>query len=1316
MKSSIKKRVLAVVLCMVLMLSTGISTMADGEVAAGTPAPESGASQEPAAASVEGEAVEGEQTPAEQSTETQEETSTEPSAAESKDEPAADTNSVSGVTELVGGNGTQNEASEQEPETDPTEQESEIVSEATELKQEFTDEAGNVTQRVIANIPEGAFQASASEITMEVDYLDEAAENHIKELMTAALPENEILGDYILYDIKFKVNGEVTEPQKAIAITFEGSGLHMEDTKKANVFYLYPADPEVQDDKDEIVEITQKSEMIENLQNAGQSVENIDEYDLSEISVKEDGTADQILMEGRISTVYGCYVEEFPKPVQTLTYEDDDVVVNVKAYTEDAIPAGASLKVVPIRADNKETEEQYREVKEQLDKKAENEEYDIAGFLAYDITFVNENGEEIEPNGYVKVTMEYKEEVIPEGVETSKDENFGVTVMHLEENETGNVKDVVDIVADTNKEAIIETTEGAKVKKAEFETDSFSSFVITWTTGSDIWKKTAKVTVHYVDENGNEILDVQQADITGSLVSNSPITLSEYIKDIEGYDYAWTTVNHWYGSPVQQLRYYNVSDLNYIQYRNATTGSDNWKNWLTMKNKHTVTGNIYIVYTKKASGGGEEEKPQELGTPEHHKTIRKNEDGDYTLSLDVKGEVGKATPIDILLIIDKSGSMEEGGRINNVNTAINTLLRTLKRTDTQDTEIRLAAVTFSSDSNLKGKSDTDDSQSTNGDAWLGKDWTSLEKIGVTDATNDFFTLGLAKGGTNWQAGIKMGENTFKDRADTKRYVLFLTDGDPTYRIGTVSNESTLAGTTLGTGTGDPNPYKNFSAAVNEWKNSPNLYNATKYIIDANPDNDNKCDELATLVRGVELSGSDADTMATNFKKIAEGILKPAYTNVVINDTLSEYTDFAFDKNAETISGGRTCHPEIKVYSTSASDEKKQLVEYEEYTVTVMDYDKKQISVSILNGAKLEDKVKYSVEFNVIPSKKAAAEYLEKGNYDVSGDEDTDAPDNDTSSTKPGFYSNDRATVEYHENDSKKHADYAKPVIQIDVISRSVEKQWIGPSTDSVTMNLAARVTIGGTTQTLSYIKPSNAKLSETGKWKYTWENLPKYHYYIDSETHEDKRVEIKYVIGEENVEGYDATIPSEEEQKNDELTIIVNSKKAYWKIIKVSSSKNEQGIHPVLEGAEFTLSDAGTEKVKYKGESTEDGFVDWKDTNGGSINSEQIEAGTYILQESKSPNGYAVSSEKWTLVFSSKGAAPSITKLTESGSTEVQKAESVSEDGVTTYTYTFENTPVYSLPSTGGSGIFVYMVGSVLLMMAASLLLYKNKSREVLER
>ena len=40
----------------------------------------------------------------------------------------------------------------------------------------------------------------------------------------------------------------------------------------------------------------------------------------------------------------------------------------------------------------------------------------------------------------------------------------------------------------------------------------------------------------------------------------------------------------------------------------------------------------------------------------------------------------------------------------------------------------------------------------------------------------------------------------------------------------------------------------------------------------------------------------------------------------------------------------------------------------------------------------------------------------------------------------------------------------------------------------------------------------------------------------------------------------------------------------------------------------------------------------------------------------------------------------------------------------------FENTPNYELPSTGGIGTFWYTIGGVLLMMAAALMLYRNKS------
>lgn len=646
MKSNRKKRILAVVLCMVLVLSTGISTMADGGAAAETTStPENAANQEPAAGSVEADAVGLEQEPATASVEgevvdseqdladdssnagnatekNQGANQTETNTPENTDVASIDENSVSGVTELVGGNNTQEGTTEQETEAgnDTTEQEPEkVLSEAVELKQEFIDENGNVVQRITANLPEGTFQASASEITMEVDYLDEATENHLKEMMTKALPENDILGDYILYDIKFKVNGEVAEPQKEITITFEGSGLHIKDTKKANVFYLDPADPEVQGDEDELIEIIQKDEMIETLQNAGQSVENIDEYDLSEISVNADAVAERIQMEGRTSTIYGCYVEE-DKPEEAanpekddelenvnqsdeLYYEDGDVIITVSAEKAGIIPENSKLQVVALSMADKETEDQYKEVQEQLNKKAMNEEYNIAGFLAYDISFISDKGEEIEPNGNVKVTMRYKNEVIPEGIVETP--NLDVTVMHLEENSSGHIKDVVDVIAESEDGGAIETTDDAKVKQAEFETDSFSAFVITWRTGNG----DKKLNVTIIDETGYEIevsedcvaLDGITLNSKGEfLMKDITATGSESqfyeIRDISGQKFLFKeAVNDWNygksggypngGSKVAGLKYDNY------QVKWKKTGANTYTN-------HDGKDAFYFVYTK----------------------------------------------------------------------------------------------------------------------------------------------------------------------------------------------------------------------------------------------------------------------------------------------------------------------------------------------------------------------------------------------------------------------------------------------------------------------------------------------------------------------------------------------------------------------------------------------------------------------------------------------------------------------------------------------------------------------------------------------
>ena len=163
---------------------------------------------------------------------------------------------------------------------------------------------------------------------------------------------------------------------------------------------------------------------------------------------------------------------EEAQPIQQLTYEDDNVKIHVSAKTEGIIPENASLKVVPLVKQDvtagmtekevqsiNEINAQYDVVEQKLNEKADEEEYDIGGFLAYDISFVDADGNKTEPNGDVKVTMKYKNAVLPETIEKENASDMDVTVMHLEEDAQGNVKQVVDMSQENNKIETIETTD-----------------------------------------------------------------------------------------------------------------------------------------------------------------------------------------------------------------------------------------------------------------------------------------------------------------------------------------------------------------------------------------------------------------------------------------------------------------------------------------------------------------------------------------------------------------------------------------------------------------------------------------------------------------------------------------------------------------------------------------------------------------------------------------------------------------------------------------------------------------------------------------
>lgn len=173
--------------------------------------------------------------------------------------------------------------------------------------------------------------------------------------------------------------------------------------------------------------------------------------------------------------------EEESKLKKSFRYENDDVKIAVKESEAGSIADGAELQVTPIEKDNKITGKQYTEVRKQLLEKAQNEAYDIEGFLAYDIAFVDENGDKVEPDGKVQVSMEYKKRTMPEELKDSESTaNTNVTVMHLEEDTSGKVKEVVDM-SDSRQLKDITTTNKKVVKTVDFETESFSVFTITWT-------------------------------------------------------------------------------------------------------------------------------------------------------------------------------------------------------------------------------------------------------------------------------------------------------------------------------------------------------------------------------------------------------------------------------------------------------------------------------------------------------------------------------------------------------------------------------------------------------------------------------------------------------------------------------------------------------------------------------------------------------------------------------------------------------------------------------------------------------------------
>ncbi|OUN67670.1 hypothetical protein B5G11_15610 [Drancourtella sp. An57] len=224
-------------------------------------------------------------------------------------------------------------------------------------------------------------------------------------------------------------------------------------------------------------------------------------------------------------------------------------------------------------------------------------------------------------------------------------------------------------------------------------------------------------------------------------------------------------------------------------------------------------------------------------------------------------------------------------------------------------------------------------------------------------------------------------------------------------------------------------------------------------------------------------------------------------------------------------------------------------------------------------------------------------------------------------------------------------------------------------------------------------------LTDTTEWKGVFNDVP----YWD-----DNGAKIQYTvkeisIGDTAVEDTDFQVTVTENP--DGSFTVTNEKLKPWQILKVSASDNTTP----LKDAIFKLEKGGPNSATYYGKTGEDGIVVWytdKDCTEANKLEGAIPIGNYQLSEIQAPSGYTVSSITWTVEVASGGVT-----ITEQDGDELDGKEI---GGV--QTFTIANEAVYSLPSSGGPGIFWYTISGALLLMAGTLILYNLKKGEVLKK
>ncbi len=305
--------------------------------------------------------------------------------------------------------------------------------------------------------------------------------------------------------------------------------------------------------------------------------------------------------------------EEPTEEAQLLTFKkliNNDTVEVLAEAPAGALPDGAELSVKPITNNTEDAEEaqQYAEIEGRLLQQAESNEQDLCGFLAYDISFVDAEGQKIEPSAEIKISMNYMKTAVPESMTDTAEVNIEnedtpeagnsdqtptIEVLHFVENQNGEVQNIVNMTQEG--QASVKTTNDGQIQNAEFNTGSFSVFTITWTQIRQGLNGETEVGIECVDTNGNAINVSELSKVRTT--KDTVIRLSDYEPYISGYGFVKAQIGgNKYADNYAELKLIKAVQNNSAwtySYLNDTsyTADTEWTPWTS------ETPTVYLVYT-----------------------------------------------------------------------------------------------------------------------------------------------------------------------------------------------------------------------------------------------------------------------------------------------------------------------------------------------------------------------------------------------------------------------------------------------------------------------------------------------------------------------------------------------------------------------------------------------------------------------------------------------------------------------------------------------------------------------------------------------